>query len=59
MYISVPLIPYFTGDNVPDTKKMGRGISKKKAIEMMDELRAEFNAILTQYNKYISIEDDF
>ena len=56
---SVPLIPYFTGDNVPDTKKMGRGISKKKAIEMMDELRAEFNAILTQYNKYISIEDDF
>lgn len=55
----MPLIPYFTGDNVPDTKKMGRGISKKKAIEMMDELRAEFNAILTQYNKYISIEDDF
>lgn len=56
---SVPLIPYFTGDDAPDTKKMGRGISKKKAIEIMDELRDEFNTIFVQYNKYLAMEDDF
>lgn len=56
---SVPLIPYFTGDNAPDTKKMGRGISKKKAIEMMDELRGEFHSIFTQFNEYLTVDDDF
>ena len=55
----IPLIPYFTGDNAPDTKSMGKGISKKKAIEMMQDLNNEFSEIMNQYNKYISTNDDF
>lgn len=56
----VPMIPYFIGKDAPETKKMGRGISEKKAIEMMDELRQEFQTIIKLYNKNITQkEDDF
>lgn len=55
----IPLIPYFTGDNVPQTKKMGKGISEKKAKEMMNELNDKFKEIITSYNKYIAEKDDF
>ena len=53
------MIQPFEGDNAPDTKKMGKGISKKKAIEMMNELKAEFYLIFSSYNKYLGEEDDF
>lgn len=57
---SIPLIPYFEGDNAPDKlKSAGKGISKKKAIQMMEELRNEFSEIFTQHNQYLSEEDDF
>lgn len=55
----IPLIPYFTGDNVPQTKKMGRGISEKKAKEMMNELNNEFSEIINSYNNFIGEKDDF
>lgn len=56
----IPLIPYFEGDNAPDKlKSAGKGISKKKAIEMMQELRDEFSEIFNQYGKYLSEKDDF
>ncbi|WP_455593047.1 DUF4468 domain-containing protein [Bacteroides sp.] len=56
----VPLIPYFEGDNTPDKlKSAGKGISKKKAIEMMQELRSEFSEIFNQYSKYLNEKDDF
>lgn len=35
---NIPLIPYFTGENAPNTKSMGKGVSKKKAIEIMQDL---------------------
>lgn len=54
----IPLIPYFEGDNVPDTKKAGKGISKKKAIALMDELRDEFSAIFKEYNQYLKEDND-
>lgn len=57
---NVPLIPYFEGDNAPDKlKSLGKGISKKKAIQMMQELRNEFSTLFNQYDKYLSEEDDF
>ncbi len=55
----IPLIPYFTGENAPDTKSLGKGISKKKAIVMMQDLDKEFSEIMNQYNKYINTNDDF
>ena len=51
---SVPLIPYFEGDDVPKKlKTMGRGLSKKQAIKMMDELRGDMQNIIQSYFKYI------
>lgn len=55
----IPLIPYFTGDNAPKTKKMGKGISEKKAKEMMNELNNEFTGIMNSYSKYLAEKDDF
>lgn len=57
----VPMIPYFEGDNAPDKlKTLGRGISKKKAIQMMDELRSEFDSIINGFESYLnSFNDDF
>lgn len=56
----IPLIPYFTGNNTPEKlKSAGKGISKKKAIEMMQELNDEFSDIFNQYNQYVNEKDDF
>ena len=49
------------GDDVK-TSNFSGGISKKKAVEMMVELRAYFNSIVTSYSEYISKStkvDDF
>lgn len=57
----LPLIPYFEGDNAPEkTKTMGKGVSKKKAIQMMEELRQEFELIINGFDTYlVSYNDDF
>ena len=57
----IPLIPYFDGENAPEkTKSMGKGISKKKAIQIMEELRQEFESIIKGFDAYLnSYNDDF
>lgn len=57
----IPLIPYFEGDKAPEkTKSLGKGVSKKKAIQMMEELRAEFEVIFNDFDAYLtSYNDDF
>ena len=55
----IPLIPYFEGENVPEkTKSMGKGVSKKKAIQMMEELRQEFESIIIGFDTYLSSYDN-
>jgi len=54
----VPLIQPFVGE--PEkTQSAGKGLNKKKAKEMMDELRSKMNLIISEYAKFISMEDDF
>lgn len=58
----IPQIQPFTGnDTNQKTKSMGKGISKKKAVEMMQELNAFFNSIITSYEKQLerSIDDNW
>lgn len=56
----IPLIQPFGEDNVPEkTKSLGKGISKKKAIEMMAELRDELQSLVEAYIAEMSKEDDF
>ena len=57
---SIPEIQPFNGDNTEQkTKKMGRGISKEKAVEMMAELKLYFENIISQYETSVSEEDDW
>lgn len=58
---TVPLIQYFEGDNPPEkTKKMGRGVSKKQAVKIMELLRSDFESLFDDYNSYInSYKEDF
>lgn len=60
--LDVPLIEYFDGEQPKGkTKSMGKGASKEEAKKMMDDLRSEFNGIISLYAKYIesSLVDDF
>lgn len=58
---SVPPIQYFEGrDTDQKTKTMGRGISKKQAAALMDELRSEFIGLTENYDEYLkSNSNDF
>lgn len=56
---NVPLIPYFEGENAPEkTKSLGKGISKKDAIKMMNALRSEFSSIIDGYFKFLKTDND-
>lgn len=58
----VPLLEYFEGDEPKaKTQSMGKGSNKKQAKQIMDDLRAEFNEIISTYSNYIgtNINDDF
>ena len=58
--VKIPKIQPCTGDNPNQTtKKMGKGISKKKAVELMQDLKAFFNSIIGSYEKQLEeIADD-
>ena len=56
----IPEIPYFEGDEPPvKTTKMGKGVPAKKAVEIMNTLRKEFEIITNKLNEYLTSEDDF
>jgi|GEM_PF-1352062 len=55
----IPQIQPFTGNDTDQkTKSMGRGISKKKAVEMMNDLTSFFNSIITAYEKQLKNSDE-
>ena len=55
----IPKIQPFTGTSTNQkTKSLGKGISKDKAVEMMQELNSFFNSIIESYNKQIQSSDD-
>lgn len=37
---------------------MGKGVSKKKAVEMMQELKSYFNSIIASYEKQLQNSAD-
>lgn len=56
----IPEIQPFNGDNTEQkTKKMGRGISKEKAVEMINGLKSYFENIISQYETSVSEDDDW
>lgn len=56
---NIPEIQPFNGEDTEQkTKKMGKGISKKKAAEMMDELKSYYEGIISEYEKSINEGDD-
>lgn len=58
--LDVPEIPYFDGKEPPvKTTKMGRGVPAKKASEIMDALRQEWEFIESGLNDYLTSDDDF
>lgn len=60
--VDVPEIEYFEGEEPNGkTKLMGKGASKKEAKQVMDDLRSEFNVIISSYAKYVEVNgsDDF
>jgi hypothetical protein len=58
--MDVPQIPYFEGNEPPvKTTKMGRGVNAKKAVEVMNELRSEFETITELLGKSLQKDDDF
>lgn len=55
----IPKIQPFTGDDTDQkTKSMGKGISKKKAIEMMNDLTLFFDSIISSYEKQLKSTED-
>lgn len=55
----IPPIQPFTGNDTDQkTKSMGKGVSKKKAVEMMQELNSFFNLIITSYEKQLENSAD-
>lgn len=55
----IPQIQPFTGDSTDQkTKSMGKGISKEKAVEMMQELKNFFNSIIASYEKQLDNSAD-
>lgn len=58
----IPLIQPFMGDDTDQkTKFMGLGISKKKAVELMEDLKLHFNSMILSYEKNLldSIDDNW
>lgn len=61
-HYDVPLLEYFEGETPSGkTQSMGKGATKKQAKQIMDELRAEFEEIISTYSAYIesNSNDDF
>lgn len=55
----IPQIQPFMGDDTDQkTKAMGKGVSKKKAVEMMQELKSFFNSIIASYEKQLQNSAD-
>lgn len=55
----IPMIQPFIGDSTDQkTKSLGKGISKEKAVEMMQELKDFFNSIISSYEKQLDSSDD-
>lgn len=55
----IPQIQPFTGDDTEQkTKSMGKGISKKKAVEMMNDLTSFFNSIILSYENQLKSSND-
>ena len=55
----IPQIQPFTGNDTDQkTKSMGKGVSKKKAVEMMQELNSFFNSIIASYEKQLENSAD-
>lgn len=55
----IPQIQPFTGDDTEQkTKSMGKGISKKKAVEMMNNLTSFFNSIILSYENQLKSSND-
>lgn len=55
----IPLIQPFMGDDTDQkTKSMGKGVSKKKTVEMMQELKSFFNSIIASYEKQLQNSAD-
>ena len=60
--LEIPLIQPFMGDDTDQkTKSMGKGISKKKAVELMEDLKLYFNSMILSYEKQLlnSIDDNW
>ena len=57
--LSIPEIQPFMGDDTEQkTKRMGKGLSKKKSIEMMSELKSYFEGLISSYEKSLNSNDD-
>lgn len=55
----IPQIQPFMGDDTDQkTKSMGKGLSKKKAVEMMQGLKSYFNSMIASYEKHLLGSDD-
>lgn len=55
----IPLIQPYFGETNQKTSSAGKGLSKKKANEMMNDLTAFFESIIAEYEKEINKVDDF
>lgn len=57
---SIPEIQPFLGNETEQkTKKMGKGLSKKKAVEMMKDLKSYFENIISEYEKALNDNDEW
>lgn len=57
---NIPIIQPFMGDKTDQkTSKMGNGLSKSKAVEMMKDLKDYFNNIIAEYEKNINTSEDW
>ncbi len=54
----IPLIQPYKGDTPQKLKKMGKGMSKKKADELMLDIDNHFSEILESYEKYMNSQSD-
>lgn len=55
----IPIIQPFIGDDTDQkTKSLGKGISKEKAVNMMQELKSFFNSIILDYEKQLKDSSD-
>lgn len=55
----IPLIQPFMGDDPGQkTSKMGNGLSKSKAVKMMEELKEFCNSIISEYEKALNTNEE-